>query len=112
MSPSGASTAPIAPPRISCEGLETHIAIERSKCKACKEEVPAVAAKTWSDKIGWGRATKKPEPIVAKRRDRNIVDIGEIVRRRAEWKKEIESRIARKEERRLDLLREKDNPWT
>jgi hypothetical protein len=90
--------------------MQTHIAIERSKCNTCKP-VLILPGKTWCEKFGWGGGAKMENEKVARRkgRDTGVVDTAEIVRRRWEWKKEIEERIVKreKEKKRLASLRER-----
>ncbi|KUJ12320.1 uncharacterized protein LY89DRAFT_673310 [Mollisia scopiformis] len=106
LAPLGSSTLPREPPRIRCEGMEFHVAIEKDKCKNCKAVLALAAGKTMCEKFGWGRATKRKDPVVRRDRERQL-DVGEIVKRRAEWKREVDAWKARRFERMQEEARAK-----
>lgn len=80
---------------MACEGMQTHVAIEKDKCKECKVLVEPQRR----GMFGWRKEVEMDRGV---RKDGDgRLPINEVVKRRMEWKREIEMRKARREEKRL-----------
>ncbi len=82
--------------------MATHVAIDKDRCKECKAAIELARKSMGRGFFGWCKGAKKDMSGKRDDEDREL-PINEVVKRRIEWKEEVDARKARREEKRLSM---------